>query len=91
MKPLGFRRRGEFIYFFNFATVGAGSACPLYIDLSILSPFSTFLLLSFILFQVVVFFTLSVPTESVQRTLRMVAFLTQNVVDIFGVLWDFLS
>ena len=55
------------------------------------SQLSTFLLLSFIQFQVVVFFTLSVPTESVQRALRMVAFLTQNVVDIFGVLWDFLS
>ena len=53
-------------------------------------------LLSFILFEVVLFFTLclwplraatvgSVPTESRQRTLRMVAFLTQNVVDVFGV------
>ena len=48
-------------------------------------------LLSFILFEVFVFFTLSVPTESVQRALRMVAFLTQSVVDVFGVLWDFLS
>ena len=54
-------------------------------------------LLSFILFEVVLFFTLclwplraatvgSVPTESVQRALRMVVFLTQSVVDVFGVL-----
>ena len=28
----------------------------------------------------------SVPTESVQRALRMVVFLTQSVVDVFGVL-----
>ena len=38
-----------------------------------------------ICFQVVFFFTLSVPTESVQRALRMVVFLTQSVVDVFGV------
>ena len=43
-------------------------------------------LLSFILFEVVLFFTLSVPTESVKRALRMVVFLTQSVVDVFGVL-----
>ena len=28
MKPLGFRRRGEQIYFFDFASVWAGSARP---------------------------------------------------------------
>ena len=48
-------------------------------------------LLVCICFQVVLFFTLSVPTESVQRALRMVVFLTQSVVDVFVVLWDFLS
>ena len=48
-------------------------------------------LLSFILFEVVLFFTLSVPTESVQRALRMVVFLTQSVVDVFGVLRDSFS
>ena len=48
-------------------------------------------LLSFILFEVVLFLTLSVPTESVQRALRMVVFLTQSVVDVFGVLRDSFS
>ena len=54
-------------------------------------------LLVCICFQVVLFFTLclwplraatvgSMPTESVQRPLRMVVFLTQSVVDVFGVL-----
>ena len=49
------------------------------------------ILLVCICFQVVLFFTLSVPTESVQRALRMVVFLTKSVVDVFGVLRDSFS
>jgi hypothetical protein len=62
-------------------------------DTVVAMPFlyCTIKLLACICFQVVLFFTLSVPTESVQRALRMVVFLTQSVVDVFGVLRDSFS